>query len=131
MATANHAKFVTTAQRLITKHGRSVTLIEFAGSDNTEEPWKGPDDPRPDVARRLTVSAVFIPPSGVSDLGHTEISQDLFKDSEQVMMFSAGAQIEVGGFDEVEDGETRWKIDTIQTLRPGTVSIISYAGLSR
>ena len=129
---ADHLKFVALAQRLIKENGREVTLVQFDGVDeDSDEPWLGPDDPRSATAIRLDVDAVFIPPSGVSSLGLETRTQDLFKDSDQVLIFSAGAQVEVGGFNVVDDGVTPWKIDVLDVLRPGVTTILAYAGVSR
>ena len=108
-----------------------MTLVEFVDAGNNPEPWKGPDDPRPDVASRLTLDAVFVPPSGVANLGLETETEDLFKNADQVMIFSAGAQVDVEGFDEVTDTGTRWKIDVLRVLKPGDVNILAYAGVSR
>ena len=129
---ADHLKFVALAQRLIKENGREVTLVQFEGPPTTSTtPWQGAVDPRGDVASNLTVYAVFVPPSGVSNLGLEIETQDLFKNSELVLIFSAGAQVDVSGFSEVVDGSDRWKINVLRVLRPGTVSILAYAGVRR
>ena len=129
---AVHEKFVVLAQRLIKKHGREITLVQFEGAPtDSVTPWHGAVDPRGDVASNLTVYAVFVPPSGVANLGLEIETHDLFKNSERVLIFSAGDQVDVSGYSEVEDGSSRWKINILRVLRPGTVSILAYAGVSR
>lgn len=129
---AVHEKFVVLAQRLIKKHGREITLVQFEGPSTTSTtPWQGAVDPRGDVSSNLTVYAVFVPPSGVASLGLEIETQDLFKNSERVLIFSAGDQVDVSGYSEVEDGSSRWKINILRVLRPGTVSVLAYAGVSR
>ena len=97
-------------------------LLNLKGSGGNPEPWKGPNDPRPNVARRLTVKRCFCPPSGVANLGlETKTQKICLKNSDQVLIFSAGAQVDVEGFDEVEDG-TRWKIDILRVLKPGDLT---------
>ena len=99
---------------------------------DADQPWLGPSDLRGGGAETLVVDAVFVPPSGVTDLGLSVETDDLLKNSDEVMIISAGADVNLSGFTEVVDVDSlRWKINVVRILQPGSVVILAYFGISR
>lgn len=124
------AGLIALAQRLISENGRSVTLIEFDTTPpDPSKPWKGPADPRANPASQLTLDATFVSPGSAAQLGLALETSDLIKLSEQILIMSPGANVDVTVFHEViDDGET-WKIETIEVLRPATDVLVVYMGV--
>jgi len=126
------ASLIATAQRLITENGRSVTFVQFDSTPTDgAKPWLGPTDPRTTPDSTLTVDAVFVSPAGAASLGLKAETSDLLKRSEQIMVVSPGAAVDLRIFNEVTDDSTQWKIVGVQTLKPGSSVMLSYVGVRR
>ena len=130
---ADHARFVALAQRLIKENGREITLVRLSGErQDADKPWRGTADVSGGGSSRITIYGVFIPPSGVSELGLSIRTIDLLKDSDQVLLCSPGAQEDISEYHQVDDPENDiWSIDHIDILRPGTVTILAILGISQ
>jgi hypothetical protein len=123
---------IATAQRLIGENGRSVTLVEFNRTPaNVAEPWKGAADPRAVPDSTLVVDAVFVEPSSATKLGLALVDSDLVKRSDQIMIVSPGAAVDLSVFQEVLDTSVRWKITAIEVLKPGASVVLAYIGVRR
>ena len=124
---------IAVAQRLITENGRSVTLVQFdTVPTSASQPWKGNADPRATPAAELPIDAAFVNPSGASSLGLSLTTSDLLKRSEQILIISPGAQVDVTPFHEVLDIDgTSWKIQAMEVLRPGTETALAFIGVKR
>lgn len=126
------APLIVTAQRLIGENGRSVTLVEFDSTlSDAARPWLGPADPRTVPDSSLVLDAVFVEPSSGVSLGLALETDDLIKNSDQIMIVSAGAAVDLTVFGEVIDGSTRWKIETIKILKPGSEIVLGFVGVRR
>ena len=127
---ADHTKYVALAKRLIAKHGRKVRLQLLAerGSDPTK-PWKG--SCLDDIENEYSAMAAFIPAAG-RDLGTIVEDKDLLKQVTHVCICEAIAQGLEDKITRVEDSDnTMWRVVWMQTLKPGTLSIIYTLGLAR
>ena len=126
------AKAIATAQRLITADGRSVRLIRYNEiPTDTTKPWNGPGDPRRTPRAFLDIDAVFVPPSSASALGLSTEANDLIKRSSQILMMSGGASVDLLQYNEVLDDDKYWKIEFIETLKPGDEILLTFIGVSR
>ena len=127
---ADHTKYVTFAKRLIAKHGRKVRLQLLAerGEDPTK-PWKGASVDN--VENEYQAMAAFIPAAG-RDLGTIVEDKDLLKSVSHVCVCEAIAQGLEDRITRVEDTDgTMWRVVWMQTLKPGTLSIIYTLGLAK
>jgi len=124
---------IATAQRLIAKFGRPVILRhEDQTPVDEERPW-GPDLDTDDLS--LSTFGVFVPPNqvrifGLSALGDSTEFRDLVTFSEQIMICSPG-DIDPKFYDTVVDAGVHWRINAIQSLKPGTQTILCYFGIRR
>ncbi len=126
------APLIATAQRLISENGRSVTLVEFdsAPADGSK-PWKGAADPRAVPDAELTLDAVFVNPGGATSLGLSLETSDFIKRSEQIMIISPGASVDLTEFEEVLDDAVTWKIQGMEILKPGAEVVVAFIGVRR
>lgn len=126
---------IATAQRLITKFGRSITLVQFNDTEtDSSKPWDGvnPTDPRATPDSTLVLDAVFIFPTGLLNLGLSTLQANLFARAEQIAIIAPGAAVATEGFNEIIDTDsTRWTIMETQTLKPGSDVVLGYLGLKR
>jgi hypothetical protein len=125
------APIIETAQRLIAENGRTVTFIRHDEtlSDPTQ-PWLGPADARATPNTTSVHSALFVEPDSTQALGLAQAQSDLLMDSEQIMVVAQG-EVDLSTFQEVLDEGVYWKITEIQTLRPGTTTVLSFVGVKR
>ena len=125
-------EIITVAQELITENGRSITLVAFNSTpQDPARPWLGPTDPRAKPDSTLTLDAVFVHPSSATALGLSQSGFDLLKTAEQIAIASPGATADLSVFQEVIDGTTRWKIEKIETLRPGREVVLAFIAVKR
>lgn len=119
-----------TAARLIAANGRSVTFLRHdATPADANKPWNGPTDARSAAAETSDQSAVMVEPSGAVRLGLSSAESDLVKRSEKIFIVSAS--VDLLPFHEVLDEEVYWKITRIETLRPGSTTLLSLVGVKR
>ena len=124
---------IATAQRLISENGRSVTLVELDSSPaDPSKPWKGAADPRAVPDASLTLDAVFVNPgTATTSLGLSLETSDFIKRSEQIMIISPGASVDLTGFEEVSDDSVTWKIQGMEILKPGAEVVVAFIGVRR
>lgn len=127
---ADHSKFAATATRLISKHGRFITMqtLSATAADPTK-PWKGAGTPT--VASQVAnVPAVFVPSYG-SDLGRTVVSEELLKRVEQIALVAPLQEgLETMHLIIDTDGQV-WKIDWAQVLKPADKTVLYVIGVTR
>lgn len=125
-------RLIATAQRLIVKNGRPVTLLQFDSAPATpSKPWRGASDPRATPDSTLDLSAVFVEPESASRLGLSSKSDGLIKRSDQILIVSPGAAVDVTIFHEVVDTPSNWKIQGVEVLRPGDEIVLAFIGVRR
>jgi len=125
----DYASAAALAQRLIEKNGRltSFERLESAVAD-VDKPWKGAGSPS--VAETVEQRAVFLPHSGVDDLGKYLADDELLRRCEQVLMTFVGTA-DLTTFQRVLDSGTAWKINWTRELKPGPTSLLYVMGVSR
>ena len=129
----DYTKTIATAQRLITKFGRSITFVSFDETlGEAAKPWKGATAPRGAGATTLILDAVSVEPRSLDELGRSTAIDDLVKRSEQIMIVSPGSAVSLESFEEIIDDDTsRWKIVGLERLRPGTEILLYFVGVKR
>lgn len=119
---AIHDKYANLAERLISKHGRSVTLAKLSRTpEDSDQPWRG-TDPDPEVGYEfsLEVVAVFI------DYNEDEIDGDAVRRGDKRLLVAAKP---VAGTDLLKadcllDDGSVYGIIRGNLLKPGTTEIL-------
>lgn len=126
---ANHTKFLRLAQRLIAKHGRSVTFVQIVSeSEDPETPWKGPVDGPQDVPLATTMGAMV--PFRGNDFGSLWQDFDLSKTADEVLLVAGVPGVDLLQAHKVIDGLER-KIEWVQHLKPADLTIMYAFGVNR
>jgi len=129
-----------TAKRLIEKHGRTVTLYRSERTPaNASQPWRGvPQGTAPEDTMG-PVAVAFVPPSG-SGFGKALIDEEgqLTKAIDQVGLLAADSVAALSPaptvtdparYDRLVDGVHAYRIVSVGTLAPGTVTMLYVLGL--
>jgi hypothetical protein len=125
-----HDKFLPMIQRLIAKNGRAVKFIELnAAPANPSFPFEGPTDPAAVPTRTLTTSGCFVEPDSLIRLGITTKVEELLQRSDRIML--APGSNDLSGYNTVVDEGETYKITGIETLRPGTTTLLHFVGVMR
>lgn len=127
----NYAPKLALAQKLIKFYGRPVTLVQLNSTPtDPTKPWQGTANPRATPAATLVIYGVFVEPESLERLGKQRASSDFIKSAEQVLIVSTPENL--GIYDEAidEDGST-WKIDNLQSLQPGGITLLHYLRVQR
>jgi len=130
----DYSTTIATAQRLITKFGRSVTLVEFDTTlADSAKPWDGPADARTAPDSTLVLDAVSVQPGGSSQqLGFSVFSDDLISRLAAIFIVSPGASADLSTYQELLDTDgVRYKIDAVEVLKPGPDVIVGFIGVSK
>lgn len=139
----NYAKLAVTAEKLIEKNGRSVTLVKRSTVPETpSEPWKGPvdevyTDGTPGALgdkAGVVVFAAFVDVSSDSELAEffTSLGGEVRRGTKAALVAGLSVTPEaIEEFDVVVDGDDVWNIESTDTLRPGTVVLLYALGLKR
>jgi len=124
------ASLLATAQRLIDKHGRTVTLIEFDNSiANPAFPFEGPVSPRGVPARSTAYRACFVEPDSLQRLGITTKVDELIQRSDRICLIAGPDSL--AGYNEVVDQAQNYRITGIETLQPGETVFLHFVGTAR
>ena len=131
----DYVKAATTAARLVSENGRSVTFLRLDQTiDDSAKPWRGTSNPRTVPDDTVTTSGVFVSPmEGGALLGRTTTSIEWIKRSEQICIVALGATStdDLSRFDELLDGTERWRITGVETLKPGSTTLLYFVGVAR
>lgn len=124
---------IATAQRLITKFGRAITLVQFNDTEtDIAKPWEGNTAPRTVPDATLAIDAVFVFPTGLLNLGLGADQRSLLARSEQICILSPGATADISIYQEIIDTDlSRWTIQTTEQLKPANDTVLAYLGLRR
>lgn len=131
---ATHAEFADLANRLISKHGRSITLNKRDRDPaDANKPWNGPTNVAADPEDTQTLVAAALQPSSAVQLGITTENSDLVKRSSEILLVAppSTAAYDLSTFDEVVDGGEVLRITAVEKLKPGTQTIIYFIGVKR
>lgn len=125
-----HDKFLLMVHRLVTKNGRVVTFIELnATPANPSFSFEGPVDPQAVPTRSLTTSGCFVEPDSLQRLGITQKIQELIQRSDRIMLVPGSNDLR--DYNVVTDEGETYKITGIETLRPGTTTLLHFVGTMR
>lgn len=120
-------KFVQTANRLIEKYGREITLQKLSSEvADAQKPWKGSSVPT--IEDSLSVKAVFVSTSD-SDFAFNVIDDELLKRADEVALFQP-IQEGLETYNKIIDS-TNWKIMWFKVLKPADKTVLYMIGVSR
>lgn len=125
----DYAELADVVNELILDTGRSVVLERLSATPpDSARPWRGPVAQT--VASSLTAPATFVPASGAG-LGKELVSPELLKTVEQVCMTGPSTVFDIEAATTVTDGAQRWRVEWVQTLKPGSVALLHVIGLKK
>lgn len=127
---ANHNDLAALSKRLIQKDGRLVTLqVVASNATDDTKPWKGSDTDN--VVKEYKAWAVFVPPFG-RELGSFASDDNLLKRSKRNVLIEPIANDIEEKIVRIKDSDgTIWNIETCQALKPGSVTVLYSASVSR
>lgn len=124
MTVKDYTKNVETADTLVAKFGRAVTLRKLLTTGETNKPWRSDADadavsePDTDTATK----AVFIGPSKA-------LSEEFLAGVEDVAIVAGPT--DYSAYRILFDGTTVFKIIRQQKVQPGGTIVLTYLGLAR
>lgn len=132
---ADFVKLANTAQRLVAKNGRPVTIRRLSQAPaDVNKPWKGPTNPQNNYDAQVTTPAVFVPPASLVQLGKSTIDEDMLKRVDQVAIVAPGPTetADLSTFNEIlDENNTVYKVEFTETLRPASTTLVYFMGVSR
>lgn len=123
----DYTRLQKTADRLIKKSGREISIVRLALAEDTDEtPWRGTTKPRQEPEDVVETSGVFVPISATSYLGiEIVFKNDNVARGQQVILVPAlASEDDISEYDEVHDNGSIWKIVRAQLLKPGPVPLL-------
>jgi hypothetical protein len=122
---ADFTRLAATAERLIEKNGRTVTVTKQGKTPtDSTKPWRGLSTPG---VASVTGKAVFVEPSKL------QRNEDNVKRAEQGVYFAAnndgGQALET--FDTLLDGASTWKILSAELLKPASKKLLYIFAVAR
>ena len=131
----NYTRLATTALRLVQENGRSMVFrrLDRTTLDDAAKPWRGTATPRATVDASVTATAVVVSPGVAVSLGLVTRDSELIKRSHQILICALGATStdDLATFDEVLDGTQLWKTQVVDTLKPASITLLFYVGVTR
>lgn len=133
----NYNKLAATARRLVERFGRTVTLVKYDHDEdnliNPAKPWRGVQAPRGADATEVVQSMVFVEPSSAEKFG---LKVEMSVSHSRIRMVGLlapgpGDTNSYAEFDEIIDGNLRWKIMSSNNLIPGPVPMIYFFTVER
>jgi hypothetical protein len=130
MPAFDYSALAAKAQELVTRFGRAVTLRRLnVTPPDPAKPWRGPADARAG-AFTLTVSAVFVEPSSLQQLGLNADLVDWVAKSQNVAIVAAPQDLR--DFSELLDTDSSvWRITGVSTLQPAADRLLHFVGVAR
>lgn len=118
------------AIEMVAEFGRAVSFGKLAEGVNAADPLGAPTSAAPPAVPGI--SAAFVYPSGVQNLGLRVSSPALFKSAEQIAIVAADGVNDFAAFDMVTDIDgSIWKIVAVDVFKPGPVPVLYYVGVAR
>lgn len=130
----DYVRLGNTALRLVQKNGRGVRLHKLsATAGDPSMPWKGPTEANKIIDTQV-LSGVFVSPSAF--LGLRAQDDDLLKRYEQFLIVAPGPSytIDLSGYHLAQDDEPSsvlYRMEKVEKLRPGPLTMLYYFGLYR
>lgn len=129
MASFDYNKTVATAQRLITKFGRSVTFCQpDVTPPDANAPWKTSNAVSGET--QVALDIVAVQPSSLEQLGISVEFSERFKRSDQVFICAPGTN-NMENFASALDNSLRWEITHLEILKPATTVVLAFIGVKR
>lgn len=133
MAVKDYAPLLLLSKNLIQKFGRSITLRKLdAVSATGGKPWLGAADPV-GTGTSTTTNAISCHPDSTYFLGISLATDDLLK-STKLIFITAPNDIDPENLDKyttIVDGSEEYKVTFVEKLKPATVTILYYFGVSK
>lgn len=133
---AQYDSAIAVAQRLIKKFGRQVALYQLVSTPaDVNKPWQGAGTP----AQGLIVfrNAVFLPLSGLADLGIQLTDEELTLCANEAILVPFGTDADVGDgtffgcIDDPNGNGPRFNFLWIKILKPGPQIVMYAMGIKR
>ncbi len=135
MTTFDYTALADKAKELVDRFGRPITVIQYDDAiDDPTKPWRGTANPRAVPTAEVQAAGVFVEPTGARALGISTQAGELLKRSDAIFLVSLGSAsngIDLSLFDEVLDGGKRWKIEVVEKLQPGDLTLLYFLGVKR
>lgn len=128
MANYNYAPIVPRVQAKIAQYGRNVSFIKRSVDTPINDPLAGPQSA--DIIS-ASVPCVFVPLTGLAELGIKVTKQDAFKTSTQVGLLAPSAINYAEQTFIIDSMGGTWKIDVVDALAPGDTPLLYFIGVSR
>jgi hypothetical protein len=131
----NYGRVVAKAKKIVDKFGRDVTFVKLDESlTDSSKPWRGSVTPRVNPESSIVIRGVFVPPSSSVELGLQTIKPGTTDRAKQILIIVPGsehADVEFEQYDEVVDGNVKWKIVQVETLKPGPTRVAYFVEVER
>lgn len=133
---AQYDSAIAVAQKLIKKFGRTIAFYQLVGTPaDPTKPWQGAAAP----AQGLTVfrNAVFLPLSGIADLGIELTDEELTLSANEAILVPFGTDAELGDgtfygcIDDPTGNGPRLNFKWIKILKPGNQIVLYAMGIKR
>lgn len=127
----DYSRALATAQRLVTRYGRLISLQGVSpGPADANNPLAGPAAA---PAALSGIPAAFVEPSSLQSLGLSASLVALFANCTQIAIVAPVSGM--GDFTSmkflIDTDAKQWKIERISTLQPGDTILLYYIGVSR
>ncbi len=122
-----------TALRLIQDKGREITFLKFDDTpDDVAKPWAKNSDLRTGAASISTkLFAVSVHPTDINVLGVRIRDDDLMKQLREILIIAPGTfQGDLKEYQELDDGDRRFRITFMEQLKPANTTVLWYAGVT-
>ncbi len=125
-------KYGVTANRLITKWGRDVTFKKMSSTAaDSSQPWRGTEATLTTTVQK----AVFVGLQEVPPLfANRMVTHELVNRIRKVLLVAPNDDtLDLAEYDSVQDGDSDWKINFVETLAPGaeTLRLLYFIGVYR
>lgn len=122
-----HDKFLPMILRQLKKNGRDITFIELATAGAFA--WEGPADPRSSPKRTLVTTGCFVEPDSLQRLGLSTKIEELIQRSDRICLVPGEAVLD--DYNEILDEGQYYSITGMESLRPGTTTLLHFVGAKR
>lgn len=119
----NYASILSLVQRLLQANGKSISLTKYASASTRVGSLTTPTT--------ITVYAVEVPPSSLTNLGMSIQQVDFTKSFERTFIATPHASEDLETFNVFTEGGVVYKLKTIDRLRPADTTLLYYLGAMR
>lgn len=118
MTAANHKKFVDMGKKIVSKHGREITLVKFSS------------DGLGTIIESKKTFAAFMNPATLERLGFRVSTPDFIATAQEVAIVASSDNLE--NFHGLIDSDTTtWKVASIDKLAPGPIPVLWFIGVKQ